>query len=179
MIFDNVAKYMEHLRNNFAFIDSQNLNLAIRDLGWVLDQRKFRIYLRDKYGVSKAFLFIGYVHENQPLYTGLQDVGFILIFKSLLRYKDGKVKGNVDAEMVLQTMIELNSFDKAVIVTGDGDFHCLIKYLVRMNKLEQLLVPNRNSYSALLKKAAGSKIAFMNDLIGKLEYKKNPRRTEP
>jgi hypothetical protein len=40
--------------NNYAFIDSQNLNLGIRELGWILDFKKFRVYLRDKYNVSKA-----------------------------------------------------------------------------------------------------------------------------
>jgi len=52
-------------QNNYAFIDSQNVNLAIRDQGWVLDWGKFRIYLREKYGVERAYFFIGYVHENK------------------------------------------------------------------------------------------------------------------
>lgn len=46
---------------NFAFIDSQNLNLSIRAMGWKLDFKRFRTYLKDKYDVSKAFLFIGYI----------------------------------------------------------------------------------------------------------------------
>jgi hypothetical protein len=37
--------------NNYAFIDSQNLNLGIREAGWFLDFRKFRVYLKEKYGV--------------------------------------------------------------------------------------------------------------------------------
>ncbi len=47
--------------NNYAFIDSQNVNLSIRALGWKLDFSRFRAYLSDKYHVKKAFLFIGYV----------------------------------------------------------------------------------------------------------------------
>jgi len=73
-------------KNNYAFIDSQNLNLAIRGLGWELDFRKFRKYLHDKYGISKAFLFIGYVPENQNLYISLQKYEFILVFKPTLDY---------------------------------------------------------------------------------------------
>jgi hypothetical protein len=46
-------------QNNYAFIDSQNLNLAIRDQGWMLDFGRFRKYLQDKYQVKKAFIFIG------------------------------------------------------------------------------------------------------------------------
>ena len=67
-------------RNNYAFIDSQNLNLGIREMGWNLDFRKFRIYLKEKYGVSKAYLFIGFLPENQNLYKALQEYGYVLVF---------------------------------------------------------------------------------------------------
>ena len=116
-------------QKNFAFIDSQNLNLGIQSQGWKLDWRKFRQYLRDKYQISKAYLFIGYVDGNSPLYTYLQTVGYILIFKPTLELPDGKVKGNVDAELVLHTMIEYPNYTKAMIVSGDGDFYCLVEYL--------------------------------------------------
>jgi len=39
--------------NNYAFIDSQNLNLGIQKLGWKLDYRKFRVYLAEKYGAKR------------------------------------------------------------------------------------------------------------------------------
>jgi hypothetical protein len=76
---------MKNKQNNYAFIDSQNLNLSIRDQGWVLDFKKFRTYLKDKYSITKAFLFIGYIHENQDLYTALQEFGYILVFKPTLK----------------------------------------------------------------------------------------------
>ena len=55
--------------NNYAFIDSQNLNLGINKLNWKLDFKKFRIYLKEKYKVSQVFLFIGFIPENQDLYS--------------------------------------------------------------------------------------------------------------
>ncbi len=159
--------------NNFAFIDSQNLNLSIRELGWKIDWGRFRIYLKDKYNVTKAFLFIGFVEGNNDLYKSLQDSGFICIFKPTLKYKDGSTKGNCDAELVLQTMIEYKNYDKAVIVTGDGDFYCLAKYLIDQNKNKAILIPNRDKFSALLKvKICRPYLRFINDLKDKLEYKK-------
>ena len=63
--------------NNYAFIDSQNLNLGVRDQGWKLDFGRFRVYLKDKYQATKAFLFIGYVAGNQALlYVKLQKMTF-------------------------------------------------------------------------------------------------------
>ncbi len=112
--------------SNYAFIDSQNLNLGIRSQGWKLDFATFRRYLRDKYNVEKAFLFIGYRHGNEKLYTNLQVAGYLLVFKPTLEVDQGKeafVKGNVDAELVLHTMIEYANYKAAVIVSGDGDFH--------------------------------------------------------
>jgi hypothetical protein len=57
--------------SNYAFIDSQNLNLSVKDQGWRLDYKRFRRYLQDKYGVAKAFVFIGYMPTQQALYTAL------------------------------------------------------------------------------------------------------------
>lgn len=104
------------------------------------------------------------------MYTSLQKYGYILIFKPTLLLPDGKIKGNIDAELVLHTTIEYPNYDKAVIVTGDGDFHCLIEYLKKQDKLERLLIPNRNKYSFLLRKFRYD-MAFVDDLRGKLEYK--------
>lgn len=142
---------MTKKENNYAFIDSQNLNLGSRDLGWKLDLYKFRIYLSNKYRVKKAFLFIGYIREYIPMYTQLSQYGYILIFKEIVKHKGGKIKGNIDAELVMYTMKEINNFRKAIIVSGDGDFYCLVKYLKNLNKLKAILVPNKKSCSSLLK----------------------------
>lgn len=160
-------------QTNCAFIDSQNLNLSIRSLGWNLDFRKFRIYLKEKYGIAKAFLFIGFIEGNNDLYTALQDAGFICIFKPTLKYKDGTTKGNCDAELVLQAMIEYPNYEKAVIVTGDGDFYCLVKHLIDKEKLEAVIIPDELKFSALLKRdEVKPYLRYMNDLKNRLEYKK-------
>ena len=155
--------------NNYAFIDSQNLNLGIREQGWKIDFARFRKYLEENYAVMRAFLFIGFVPENQRLYTALQSDGYILIFKPTLVLSGGRVKGNVDAELVLHAMIEFENYDKAVIVTGDGDFACLVDYLMKKEKLLRLLIPDRNNYSSLLARLK-AKIVFLNDLKEKLQY---------
>jgi uncharacterized LabA/DUF88 family protein len=159
---------------NYAFIDSQNLNLGIRDQGWDLDFRCFRTYLKEKYGVAKAYLFFGYMPEHEPLYQNMRRFGYELVFKPVVRMKNNEVKGNVDAELVLQAMIDYKKYTKAVIVTGDGDFYCLVKYLNEQGKLLRLLVPNRYKYSTLLRHGMlpGLSIAFINDVRQLLEYKK-------
>lgn len=160
------------MKKNYAFIDSQNLNLGIESLGWKLDYRKFRIYLRDKYRVEKAYLFIGYIQANQDLYSSLQTMGYVLVFKPTLPDKEGNIKGNIDADLVLQTMVDYKKYDKAVIITSDGDFYSLVKYLYNNKKLEQVISPYIKTCSTLLKKTAREKIVFMQNLRKKLVYKK-------
>jgi uncharacterized LabA/DUF88 family protein len=174
------------LKRNYAFIDSNNLYLGVSDdvhdsrgrkiySGWKLDYKRFRKYLRDKYKVQKAFLFIGYQPGNQSLYTKLQENGYICIFKPTLELKSGKIKGNVDAELVLHSMIEFSNYDKAVIISGDGDFYCLIEYFIKEDKLEKVLAPNPLGYSSLLDRLGSTEkniMSFVSQLREKLEYKK-------
>lgn len=98
-------------------------------------------------------------------------MGYLCVFKPTLTYKDGTTKGNCDAELVLQAMIEYENYDATVIVTGDGDFYCLVKYLLEKNKLKRVLVPNILKYSALLKRFGGKHLSFMNNLRTLLERK--------
>ena len=158
--------------SNYAFIDSQNLNLGIQKLGWKLDYLKFRVYLSEKYGIKKAYIFIGFVVLNQSLYDRLQEAGFILKFKPTIPDADGKIKGNIDADLVLWAMLELNNYDKAVIVSSDGDFYSLVQYLYESNKLKVVLSPDIENCSNLLKQTAKEKVWFMNELRDKLEHKR-------
>jgi uncharacterized LabA/DUF88 family protein len=153
-------------QQTYAFIDSQNLNLGIQKLGWHLDWYKFREYLRREHNVVKAYMFIGYLAENEALYDQLKAQGYELVHKPILEPKEVQhddsygeelakaarppVKGNIDAELVLFAMKELPNYKKAIIVSGDGDFYCLVEYLAGIGKLSALLTPNWQ-YSGLFK----------------------------
>lgn len=148
-------------QETYAFIDSQNLNLGVQKVGWKMDWRAFRAYLKDQYNVTKAFMFIGYMQGNEPLYEHMHELGFLIALKPTVdvstgdKEKEGEdykpvVKGNIDADLVLYAMKELPNYDKAIIVSGDGDFVSLIEYLAEKNKLLKVLTPNWQ-YSTLLK----------------------------
>lgn len=166
----------------YAFIDSQNLNVSTQKFGWKMDWRKFRKWLEDTYGVTKAFMFIGYVPENESLYEQMHDAGYAVVLKPTFdltrprpelmseeaveagketvmervqgaaRHSDDSnkkpVKGNIDAELVLWAMKELGNYEKAIIVSGDGDFYCLVEYLEQKKRLLHLLTPTAH-YSSL------------------------------
>lgn len=150
---------------NYAFIDSQNLNLGTQKMGWKMDWKKFREWLKSEYNVDKAFMFIGYMPDYEKLYDQLHSQGYLVVLKPTLEMfndpkeddkpkdeKDEKkvVKGNIDADLVLHVMKEYRNYDKAIIVSGDGDFYTLIEHLDQQHKLLHLMTPNWQ-YSSLLK----------------------------
>lgn len=142
-------------QKNYAFIDGNNLYLGAKTQNIHINYQKLRKYLREKYKVTKAYLFIGYTQEQTELYSNLQNNGFTLVFKPTIPYVDENgnktMKGNVDAELVLHaSAIEFENYDKAIIITSDGDFACLMRYLTDKNKLKKIIVPSAR-YSKLLK----------------------------
>jgi uncharacterized LabA/DUF88 family protein len=181
--------------NTYAFIDSQNLNLGTQRMGWKLDWRKFRQYLADEHGVTKAYMFIGYMIENEALYEYMHELGFLVVLKPTIdvsasheaeqkaetsgkdnpkspENKEDKekptIKGNVDAELVLYAMKELGNYMQAIIVSGDGDFFSLAEYLEEQGKLAHILAPNWQ-YSSLLK-VFEPKIIRLDQLRRQLAY---------
>ncbi len=157
--------------NNYAFIDSQNLYRGVKRMGWKLDWARFRVYLREKYHVTVAYLFIGYIAENASLYAGLQRAGFVLIFKPILRDENGYAKGNVDADLVLQAALSFELYTQAVIVSSDGDYYSLVQHLYKSNKLCCVISPEPATCSVLIKKTAKERLVFLDTLRHRLEQK--------
>lgn len=78
---------------------------------------------------------------------------------------------NVDAELVLHaSAIEYANYDKAIIVSGDGDFACLIEFLEENNKLLHVFTPN-GKYSKLLRPYS-KYIVELSQLQSSLKYQK-------
>ncbi|MBT6068230.1 NYN domain-containing protein [Candidatus Peregrinibacteria bacterium] len=157
---------------NCAFIDAQNLHMSIEAMGWRLDYKRFRVYLKEHYGIAKAYMFMGYKPDQQPMYDALKEYGYTVVFKPTLTLKNGITKGNCDADLVLQAMIDYKKYDKAVIVSGDGDFHCLINFLQGRGKLGAVLVPSIDTCSALIREVVEGRVDVVSDLRKELEYKK-------
>lgn len=149
--------------NNFAYVDGANLHKGIMDLGWRLEYARFRVWLTEKYGVKRAYLFIGLVPKYKDLYTRLQEAGFTLVFKETTFDDKGRVKGNCDADLVLQATRDFyeKHFEKAILVSSDGDYASLVKFLYENNKLRAVLSPS-NKCSILLKRT-NAPIAYLGE----------------
>ncbi len=145
------------------YVDGNNLYRSAKELGFEIDYKKFRGWLRQKYKTTNVYLFIGLVPERVKFYQYLQESGFILIFKQTVSVS-GTIKGNCDAELVLKTTSDFytKAFDRCILITGDGDFGCLVEFLENNSALNCVLAPDENKCSILLKNK-NIEITFMNE----------------
>lgn len=155
--------------NNVAFIDGQNLHMGTTMSAgkWKINLTKFYIYLQKKYEVNTAYYFLGFVQDkHQDLYEEIQKAGFVLIFKQHNPAMIGTKKGNVDTDIVFHIMKKLykkESFDKIILISGDGDYKMLVDFLIEENKFEKILFPNRKFASSLYKKLGRKYFAHLED----------------
>lgn len=164
---------------NYAFIDGQNFYKSVQEiereleaLEVELDLNEFRIYLREKHAVGIAYYFLGYVERNEWLYSTLRNAGYELRFKEVAVHEDA-IKGNVDVNLTLQSMIDIDKYEKAVIVTSDGDYACLVEHLHSQGKLECLIASSRGGCSYLLRKQHDRiRIFYLDDVIRDLYMRK-------
>jgi len=157
---------MNKFKNNFAYIDGNNLYRGIKDSGWKLDFYRFRKWLEDKYQVSRAYYFIGLLPREKELYIFLQKAGFTLVFKEVVyNSSSGCPKGNCDADLVLQSVVDVfeNNCEKQILVTSDGDYSSLVKFLNGKNKIRVILSPANEKKCSILLKRTGVPITYLND----------------
>ena len=168
-----LEKSQEKIRVNIAYIDATNLDKALRNhLKWQLDYKRFRVWLKEKYHVERAYIFIGLIPKYKDLYTHLQECGFELEFKDVV-YADGKPKGNCDSDLLMKASSDfyVGDLNKAVIVASDGDYAPLVKVLHKGNRLEVILSPGMVDRCSILLKRTDAPIAYINDQRSLLELR--------
>jgi uncharacterized LabA/DUF88 family protein len=167
--------------NNIAVIDGQNLYMgtAKREIDpWRIDLVRFRVYLEKKYGITKAYYFLGYVQEaRQEMYEEIQAAGFVLVFREHNTAMLGKKKGNVDSDIIFTVMKKLykkEDFEKVFLVSGDGDYKILVDFLIEEGRFGKVLFPNRKFASSLYKKLGSEYFDFLENqgVQEKIEVKK-------
>ena len=169
---------MDSHKRNVAYIDGANLHKGIGSLGWKLDYKRFRVWLKEKYGVTCAYLFLGLIPKNSDMYLMLQEFGYTIVFKEVTYDGNGKAKGNCDADIVVKAMEEAyeNKFEMAVIVTSDGDYASLVSFLLKKEKLEVILSPGTEERCSILLKRTDAKIVYINDKRNQFERIQNKEK---
>lgn len=205
----------------FAFIDASNLFYGgKKSLGWSIDYGKLLIYLKEKYGIEKAYFFGGVeiyrfpfdylFHESVPVkdletyltnlirnegrrmteaklllldrhlkrvrfYRKLEKFGYSLILKPVKTYEDEegspRRKANCDVDMAFYLMRYRDEFKRAVILSGDGDFLPVLKFLKKEGK-EVIVLARAPRTAKEIKQFAGSNFRdfeYLRELLKRTE----------
>ncbi|MCK9368701.1 NYN domain-containing protein [Candidatus Dojkabacteria bacterium] len=156
---------------NYCFIDFNNLYLGIKRLGWKIDYKRFYIYLKESYKISKVFVYLGYLKKYEPKYRELKSIGYSIVFKdTMVVQKIKKVKANVDVHLTVDAIRKLNEYSTGIFISADGDFCPLYDYLLDMKKSIVVIVPDIHRYSRFLRKY-GNRVFGMNNLRNKISIK--------
>ena len=77
----------------------------------------------------------------------------------------GKKKGNVDSDIIFDIMKRIykkESFNKIILVSGDGDYKMLVDFLIEEGRFKKILFPNKEFASSLYKKLGTEYFDFLN-----------------
>ena len=169
--------------NVVAYIDGANLHKGVQSLGWQLDYARFRAWLSHRFGIGKAYLFIGMIPKYKNLYTHLGECGFLLVYKEVVYGNDGRAKGNCDADLIVRAMQDAyeGTLREAIIVTSDGDYAPLIEVLLKRKQLHAILSPSPSARCSVLLKRTGARIVYLDDkkALVSPEKKRPPAGTHP
>lgn len=128
-----------------VFVDGANFFFMQRDgLGWFADPRKMLEHIENQYGeIADAFYYIGKDAppdaRQQAFLDALPEMGFSVFTKPIKTVYDTKTgttrkKANLDIEIVLDMFNTIDSYDLAVLVSGDGDFDRALQLLKARGK---------------------------------------------
>ena len=153
-----------------AYIDGANLHKGFESLGGKLAYGKFRSWIRQKFNVSIAHLFLGLMPKHANLYTSLQTAGYKLVFKEVVYDGEGKAKGNCDADLVLYAARDYyeNNIRSVVIVSSDGDYTPLVKFWLDKKVECTIVSPAPMKKCSILLKKTGASIVYLEDVKHKI-----------
>lgn len=137
-------------------------------IAWEVNLAKFRIYLKENYNVSEAYYFLGNLQDkNEEIYQDIQKAGFILVFKEHNNKSKSLKKGNVDADLVfevMKNMVDNHEFNQVVLISGDGDYKKLVRYLILKGKFRKILFPNKEFASSLYNEFGGEVFDYLENI---------------
>mgnify|MGYP001566010880 FL=1 len=155
----------------YAFIDASNIIYGARSEGWFIDQNKLLKYLKHKFSVLKAFFYYGKDSKNpkkEAFLNKLKKFGYILRVKEIKRFGN-RMKANCDVDLTMDMLIKIKEYDKAIVLTGDGDFAPLFSYLIS-KKIQIIIISSPRRTAKEIRVIAGENHIDFGSLRYLIEY---------
>lgn len=112
------------------FIDAANLYHAASNVGIDINYTQLLSILKAKSKVCRVFWYTGVEpkdEKQQKFISWMQQQGYQVVSKEVIKREDGSRKANLDVELAFDMVDLADSYDTAVLVSGDGDFTFPVK----------------------------------------------------
>jgi len=119
-------------KNVAVFIDVANLYYAARGQDVDVDYVALLKYATKGRDLIRAYAYSGLDPENEnqrKFLDFLSKNGYKVVHKDIRKFGDGRVKANLDIELVVDLFRLAPRMDIAVVISGDGDFASAIRAL--------------------------------------------------
>jgi len=125
-----------------VFVDGANFYFTQKNLGWTVDTTKLLDYCSEYGEITRATYYTGYnVNDgSQHRYLDfLEHIGFSLVtkpLKNIYSQATGRIfqKANLDVEIVVDMIDSIDSYDMAILISGDSDFQRVVQLLKSRGK---------------------------------------------
>lgn len=160
------------------FVDGANMFYTQKKgLGWFFDPAKLLKVLRGDDELTDAYWYMGLKQPPDPrdenFVRFLSYAGYVVRTKGLKTIYDSETgettqKANLDVEIVMDMFNTIENFDKAILLSGDGDFERALE-LLRSRGRQICVVSTQNWIAAELRQAIGSHFIDLQDLRAQIE----------
>jgi len=160
------------------FVDGANMFYTQKKgLGWFFDPAKLLRVLRGDDELTDAYWFMGVKQpsdsRDENFIRFLAYAGYVVRTKNLKTIYDSDSgestqRANLDIEIVMDMFNTVENYDKAILVSGDGDFERALE-LLRSRGKEICVVSTQNWIAAELRMAVGSHFIDLQDMRADIE----------
>ncbi|HSG84973.1 MAG TPA: NYN domain-containing protein [Candidatus Limnocylindrales bacterium] len=143
-------------KNVAVFVDVANIFYAAKAAGVDIDYVTLLKAATAGRDFVRAYAYTGLDPENENqrnFHSFLARSGYKVVSKDIRKYGDGRVKANLDIELVVDMMKTARNLDVAVVVSGDGDFAPAIRAVQEMGVRVEVVSFRGNTSSDLIEVA--------------------------
>jgi uncharacterized LabA/DUF88 family protein len=143
-------------KNVAVFVDVANIFYAAKAAGVDIDYVTLLKSASAGRDLVRAYAYTGLDPENEnqrQFHSFLSRSGYKVISKDIRKYGDGRIKANLDIELVVDMMRMATHLDIAVVISGDGDFAPAIRAVQQMGVRVEVISFRGNTSSDLIEVA--------------------------
>jgi uncharacterized LabA/DUF88 family protein len=143
-------------KNVAVFVDVANIFYAAKAAGVDVDYVDLLKHASAGRDLVRAYAYTGLDPDNENqrnFHSFLARHGYKVVSKDIRKYGDGKVKANLDIELVVDMMKTARNLDIAIVVSGDGDFAPAIRAVQEMGVRCEVISFRGNTSSDLIEVA--------------------------